>query len=413
MNTNKKIACIVVILAVIGGIWYLENRKTQPIVLRQNRQVTEVNSLRATASTSVVAVTVTSTNTNTNGVTPISQRGNKQKTAIEQLAAADKAAGDMPAIDIMDPTGFINVAPGFNLSSVIGKKVILLDFWTYSDINCVRTIPYLNAWYQNYTNAGLEIVSIHTPEFDFEKNLANVQNAVQEYGIHYPVILDNNQGTWNAYNNLYWPHEYLIDIAGYIVHDQVGEGYYSETETDIQKLLDQRAQILGINMAAIATTTVGITPPNLSEIQSPETYFGAARNSLLANGTYFVNGNQTLTTPDISMMDLNRLYLGGTWDFEDQYAKNSTPGATITYTYDAGNVYMVASGATNGTVVDVIQDGTSISAANAGDDVRDGKVTISESRLYNIVKNSNGGGKHTLQLIIESPGLQAYTFTFG
>ena len=129
---------------------------------------------------------------------------------------ADKAAGDQPAIEIADPTGFINVAPGFKLSSIIGQKVILLDFWTYSCINCVRTIPYLNAWYQKYASSGLEIVGIHTPEFDFEKNITNVQNAVAEYGIHYPVILDSNQGTWNAYNNLYWPHEYLIDMAGYI-----------------------------------------------------------------------------------------------------------------------------------------------------------------------------------------------------
>jgi thiol-disulfide isomerase/thioredoxin len=409
MSTNRKIAFVVVILAVIGGIWYLESLKVDPTSTGGISQAIDVNTLLSGASTSAASAT----STNKKNTAPVLQLTGSEKTAIDQLAAADKAAGDQPAIEIADPTGFVNVTPGFTLSSIIGKKVILLDFWTYSCINCVRTIPYLNAWYQKYASSGLEIVGIHTPEFDFEKNITNVQNAVAEYGIHYPVILDSNYGTWNAYNNLYWPHEYLIDMAGYIVHDQVGEGYYSETETDIQKLLDQRAQIIGTSTAMIATSTVGIAPPNLNEINSPETYFGAERNSLLANGTSLTNGNQMLTAPAAATVQLNQLYLGGTWDFEDQYATNLSAGATITYQYDAGSVYMVAAGAANGTTVDVIQDGQPISAADAGSDVHDGKVIISGNKLYNLVKNADGGGEHTLQLIIESPGLRAFTFTFG
>ncbi|HUC31115.1 MAG TPA: redoxin family protein, partial [Candidatus Paceibacterota bacterium] len=335
------------------------------------------------------------------------------QTALAQIAAADKAAGDQPAIEIVDPTGFINTSSTFTLSSLIGHDVILLDFWTYSCINCVRTIPYLNAWYAKYNGLGFVVVGIHTPEFDFEKNITNVQNAVQEYGIHYPVILDSNYGTWDAYNNLYWPNEYLIDMAGYIVHNQVGEGNYAESEAEIQKLLVQRAQVLGLNPAAIPTSTVNITAPDLSEINSPETYFGAERNSYLANGTPQVNGQQTLTAPAANDVQLNELYLGGTWDFEDQYATNVNAGATVTYEYDAGNVYIVAAGAPNGTVVDVLQDGQPISAADAGTDVHNGKIVISGNKLYNLVKNADGGGIHTLQLIVESPGLQAYTFTFG
>jgi thiol-disulfide isomerase/thioredoxin len=332
--------------------------------------------------------------------------------ALAQLAAADKATGDQPAVEIVDPTDFINVSSTFTLSSLIGKKPILLDFWTYSCINCVRTIPYLNAWYQKYASSGLEIVGIHTPEFDFEKNLANVQNAVTQYGIKYPVVLDSNQGTWNAYNNLYWPNEYLIDMAGYIVHNQVGEANYPETEVAIQNVLQQRATILGLDPNTIPTGTVDVTTANLNEIQSPETYFGAERNSLLANGVSLTNGNQTLTAPAASTAQPNALYLGGVWDFEDQYATNLAAGATIIYEYDAGKVYMVAAGAASGTVIDVMQDGQPIGAAG-GTDVENSKVTISANKLYNIVNNSDGGGEHTLQLIIESPGLQAYTFTFG
>ncbi len=409
MNAKKKAIFIIIILAAVGSIWYFETSKARPSAPGESAPAVGVSSLPADASSSPA----NATNTAVAGAPPAVQLNSGEKTAIARLAVADRAAGDKPAIEIADPTGFINTAPGFRLSSAIGKKVILLDFWTYSNINSVRTIPYLNAWYQKYAAQGLEIVGIHTPEFDFEKNLTNVQNAVQEYGIHYPVVLDNNQGTWNAYDNLYWPHEYLIDIAGYIVHDQIGEGYYSETETDIQKLLDQRAQILGTSASAIATSTVNIIPPNLSEIDSPETYFGAARNSLLANGAFFVNGNQTLTTPAMSAIDINRLYLGGIWDFEDQYAKNLSSGATITYEYNAGKVYMVAAGAATGTIVDVMQDGQPLPNSAAGSDVHNGKVTISGSRLYDLVDNPAAGGRHTLQLIIESAGLQAYTFTFG
>lgn len=411
MSTNKKIVFVIIVLVVIGSIWYLESLKVHPAGSGQAGQAIDVNTLLANTTTTASGATSTGvTGAGSIATIPLSSA---ERSSLGQLAAADKAAGDQPAIEIADPTGFINVSSTFTLSSLIGQKVILLDFWTYSCINCVRTIPYLNAWYQKYAPYGLEIVGIHTPEFDFEKDINNVQNAVAEYGIHYPVILDSNYGTWDAYNNLYWPNEYLIDMAGYIVHNQVGEGNYPESEAEIQKLLAQRAQILGLNVAAIPTSTVNVAAANLNEIQSPETYFGAERNQYLANGVALTNGNQTLTAPAASTVQLNQLYLGGTWDFEDQYATNMNAGATVTYEYDAGNVYMVAAGAAGGTVVDVMQDGAPISAADAGTDVQNGKITISGNRLYNLVKNADGGGEHTLQLIIETPGLQAYTFTFG
>jgi thiol-disulfide isomerase/thioredoxin len=409
MSIKKKILFVIVVLAVIGAIWYLESLKVHPAGSGVGQAI-NIGAIPDSSSSSTTLIA--SMNSTTSGET-VPALSSGIRAALAQIAVGDKAAGDQPAIEIADPTGFINTSSSFTLSSLIGHDVILLDFWTYSCINCVRTIPYLNTWYQKYAPYGLVVVGIHTPEFDFEKNLANVQSAVAEYGIHYPVILDSDYGTWNAYNNLYWPHEYLIDMAGYIVHDQVGEGNYPETEAEIQKLLAQRAQVLGLDATAIPTSTVDIAAASLSEIQSPETYFGAERNSLLANGIAMVNGAQTLTAPAASTVQPNQLYLGGTWDFEDQYATNAGAGATITYKYDAGNVYMVAAGASAGTVVDVLQDGQPISAADAGSDVRDGKIIISGNKLYNIVKNADGGGEHTLQLIVETPGLQAYTFTFG
>jgi thiol-disulfide isomerase/thioredoxin len=223
MTTNKKILLIVIIVLVAGSIWYLESMKVHS---NSSGQATQTLNIDATSSVATSATT-TSTSSTTTTSKPALSAGIRSALAV--IAAADKAAGDQPAIEIEDPTGFINVSSTFTLASLIGNKVVLLDFWTYSCINCVRTIPYLNAWYQKYESQGLVIVGIHTPEFDFEKNITNVQAAVKQYGIQYPVVLDSDQGTWTAYNNLYWPHEYLIDMAGYIVHDHVGEGDYAET----------------------------------------------------------------------------------------------------------------------------------------------------------------------------------------
>ncbi len=388
----KNITLAFLLVVIVGAIAYLELGRIHPAV--QPGVGAQTIGISGTATGTIsVSTSVSSTLT------------------LQALAAADQKAGYQPAIEIADPTGFVNASSSFKLANLVGKNVILLDFWTYSCINCLRTIPYLDAWYGRYHDQGLEIVGIHTPEFAFESNILNVQAAVQKYGIQYPVILDSNYGTWGAYGNLYWPHEYLIDMAGYIVHDQIGEGNYAETEGEIQKLIAQRDQILEVQPAAMPTSTVFVPQSVISGgLMSPETYFGSERNQYLANGTQSVTGNQTLTTPMI--MQLNKLYLGGSWYFDDQYASNNATGTTITYKYTAGKVYFVAA-APQGATVEVLQDGKPVTDSVAGADVKDGKVFIQESRLYNVINNPDGSGTHTLELIIDSPGLEAFTFTFG
>ncbi|HUZ92491.1 MAG TPA: redoxin family protein [Candidatus Paceibacterota bacterium] len=407
MFIKKKIAFIVTLAAIAGSIWYLESVSVHPGAVPSG-------GAPSIAANTLPPATVPSA---TSSSVPQLQSASADA-QITALAAADEKAGASPAREIQDPTGFVNTSSGFKLASLVGKKVILLDFWTYSCINCIRTIPYLAAWDVKYKNEGLEIVGIHTPEFDFEKDINNVRAAVQKFGIAYPVVLDSNYGTWQAYGNLYWPHEYLIDMAGYIAHDQIGEGNYGETETEIQKLLAQRAQILGTDQA-VATSTVNIAPADLSGIASPETYFGAARNVYLANGSQGKAGAQELSAP--STMQLNALYLSGSWDFEQEYAENTAAGAKIFYLYKAPKVNLVAS-ASSSVTIEVLQDGKPVDATNAGSDVRGGKVIIQSSRLYNIVNNTaacSGSGcadfnsEHTLELIIDNPGLNAYTFTFG
>jgi thiol-disulfide isomerase/thioredoxin len=395
---TKNIILVALLVLIVGSIWYLESKKAPILTNTPDIVVAPVTS----SSTAAVASQSSTSSPMSGSTAPVINRS---------AIIAQEAAEFPKAKEIVDPSGFINTAPGFTLSSIAGKKVILVDFWTYSCINCLRTIPYLNAWYQKYKDLGLEIVGIHTPEFDFEKNYDNVSAAVKMLGIQYPVVLDNDMGTWNAYQNLYWPHEYLIDIDGFIVHDQIGEGDYDVTEKAIQAALRERSDVLGLNLT-IPTSIVSpsdVISIDGSQVQSPETYFGSARNEYLANGAQGSNGTQTLTLP--ATFDLNALYLGGTWNFQDQFAENTSP-ANIVFQYSAKNMYIVASSA-SGVKVKVLLDGKPIDPSVAGADVAaDGTMTIQADRLYSIVQGASYG-QHTIELEVEGPGLDAYTFTFG
>ncbi len=328
----------------------------------------------------------------------------------------DKVATYPPAVEFSNPTGFIN-SPSpegsdkpFTLKSLIGKKVILVDFWTYSCINCIRTLPYLTGWYERYHDKGLEIVGVHTPEFGFEKVYANVLAAVRKFGIAYPVVLDSDYGTWSAYGNQYWPHEYLIDIDGYIVEDHVGEGGYAQTEEEIQKLLAERARRLG-EVVAVSGPTLSPSKaePAGQHPLSPETYFGAGRNEFFGNGTQGVEGTQMLTIP--AATEPEEFYLSGSWNFTKEYAKNLT-SARIRYAYQGDNLFFVAS-SERGVTIKILRDGKPLSADIRGEDVdADSTAHIKENRLYRLIEDKMWG-QHTIDIQVESPGLQAFTFTFG
>src|SRR3989344_9344830 len=220
--------------------------------------------------------------------------------AVEVADSAQTAPKDQryqKAREIVSPAGFINT-DGTTIQELIGKKVILVDFWTYGCINCQRTLPYLTSWYDKYRESGLEIIGVHTPEFAFEKEIENVQWAVDKYGIKYPVVLDNNYGTWQNYQNRYWPRKYLIDIDGYVVYDHIGEGGYEDTERKIQELLQERMARLN-ETGSVASGTV--TPADVEQVvsgeRSQEIYFGSQRNEYLGNGTSGLAGVQQLVIP--------------------------------------------------------------------------------------------------------------------
>ena len=324
-----------------------------------------------------------------------------QNTASDDRAAviAEKAKKYPRASEITNPSGFINT-DAFHIQDLIGKKVILIDFWTYSCINCQRTMPYVNAWYDAYQDQGLEIIGVHTPEFQFEHDSNNVKAAMQKFGIKYPVVLDNNYGTWNAYQNLYWPRKYLIDIDGFIVYDHAGEGAYEEAEKAIQDALKERAQVLGeqANIASGMANPKNVVDVDAAKVGSPETYFGSARNQNFGNGMQYKAGVQSFALP--SATKENSFYLDGTWNIQKEYAQNTTPNASITYTYRAKHVYFVA-GATAPTAVQVYRDGVFVKT-----------ITAQANQLYSLIDEEQPGA-HTLKLNIETPGLQAFTFTFG
>ena len=333
----------------------------------------------------------------------------KDRADISVMDNKFKAVKFPSAKELVDPSGFINTDK-ITIKDLIGKKVILVDFWTFSCINCQRTIPYLNAWYEKYKDKGLEIVGIHTPEFEFEKELKNVQNAVSYYKIKYPVVLDNDFATWNAYANRYWPRKYLIDIDGFIVYDHAGEGAYIETEKKIQNLLDERAQTLGINMDMDDSLAKpeGAEDVDFSKQRSPEIYFGSERNSYLGNGVSGQSGVQRLKEP--VGVKTNVLYLVGDWDFNEEFAEAKSKNSKIIFRYQAQKVFMVAS-AEKGVKAKVLVDSEPV-GSKAGSDVKEGFVTFNEDRLYRLVEDDNWG-EHTLEIIFEEPGAKVFTFTFG
>jgi thiol-disulfide isomerase/thioredoxin len=312
-------------------------------------------------------------------------------------------------------SGYINTADGQKITLADLKgKVVIVDFWTYSCINCIRTIPYLNAWYDKYAGDGLVIVGVHTPEFEFEKNYDNVKTAVEKFGIKYPVVQDNDKGTWNAYQNRYWPHKFLIDDEGYIRYDHIGEGGYADTEKIIQSLLAERAANMGSN----ATIDKSISNPekaqgvDFGKIYTPELYFGYqyARAPLGNSEGFKPDQVVKYSIPQDTNLVPNRIYLDGEWknNADNMELQSGTGHIVLVYSAKAANI--VAGG--QGTL-HVSEDNSSMTSASMGSDVSgQGDVTINGQKLYNLTAHP-GYGEHRLVIDVTGKGFQIYTFTFG
>lgn len=304
---------------------------------------------------------------------------------------------------------WINSEP-LTMESLRGK-VVLVDFWTYTCINCIRTLPHLVGWDKNYRDKGLVIVGVHTPEFTFEEKYENVVMATQKYGIKYPVAQDNDYATWKAYQNRFWPHKYLIDKDGVIRYDHIGEGAYDETEEKIRELLTE----LGQKVESVSSSLPDETP---TRKQTPELYLGyefaLPRGQNLGNSGGFQKGmTSSYALPENIKPDT--LYIEGVWESASDHLRTASDGATMVLEFTGEAVNIVADALGQPVMMDVLMNGQPVSQEQAGDDVvienGNARVTIDEPRLYNVIKGRYG--KYTLRLVIHGKEVTAHAFTFG
>lgn len=287
-------------------------------------------------------------------------------------------------------------------------KVVLIDFWTYTCINCIRTFPYLTSWDEKYKDKGLVIIGIHAPEFEFEKEKENVQKAIDRYGIKYQVVQDNERGTWEAFNNRYWPAKYLIDSEGYIRYVHFGEGAYEETELEIQKLLTEAGYDSNVELTEETQTSRNKV--------TPELYAGAVL--ALPRGQYIGNKktphvNENYILPE-KIKD-NIIYLDGNWTHKADNLQFDGDEGQIALQFTASEVNIVAAPIFNSrVVVEVKIDEYYLNEENAGFDVQfDGVksfIVVDEDKLYNLYKGDYGNYRLDLKV---SEGFSFNAFTFG
>jgi len=310
----------------------------------------------------------------------ISLNKEEKKTMVKNTSKQLENYGTAP--EFTGIQNWINSEP-LTMASLKGK-VVLLDFWTYSCINCIRTLPHVTKWYETYKNKGFVVVGVHTPEFAFEKVTENVQTAMKRFGINYPVAQDNNFATWTAYKNKYWPAHYLIDKEGTIRYTHFGEGNYEETEAAIQELLDVDMEISNVQAMAPA-----------GAVRSPEMYFGTSRLEFLTRSQSPNLGS--FSFPET--ISLNTFALEGKWQFSSEQITSLGKGK-IRLKFSSGKVFMVAA-SKNATMLKITVDGKP-----------QADVIVKDSQLYPLF-DSGEYKEHVIDIEIPAEGLEAFTFTFG
>ena len=322
-------------------------------------------------------------------------------------SATASSAADLPVGPMAPP--FVGTEDWFNTAggrplTLAGLRghVVLVDFWTYTCINCIRTLPYLEAWYRKYRHDGLVVIGVESPEFPFERDAGNLKAAIAQFGIRYPIVQDNNLDTFNEWGNEGWPSDFLIDARGRVRYADPYEGYYPQTEAAIRALLIAAgAKGLGLDARPAHVIT-----PSLEA--SPETYLGTARAAGWASGPF--SGTHTYAGPR-GVIALSEFAYGGTWTIASQQALAGS-NATITANVQGKHVYIVLSPPAHGVGhVGVLINGQVPTAADAGSDVHGGYITVTGQRLYNIVSEPRDEPE-TITLSF-SPGTSGYSFTFG
>lgn len=309
------------------------------------------------------------------------------------------------APDFVGISKWLNTDKNLTLSDLRGK-VVLVDFWTYTCINCIRTLPFVTSWYAKYKDQGFVVIGVHTPEFEFEKNTQNVENAISQYKIHYPVAQDNDYKTWDNYGNQYWPAEYLIDASGNLRETHFGEGDYDKTEMNIKALLAEAGKSVDSSLINQTDQTPKVSILNPITL---ETYVGLKRMQNFGSNESQKAGLSSYTISP----GLQQHYFGynGNWNLTDEYAE-SGQNSHLILNFVAQKVFLVITPAEKGDKVKVMLDGKVIPQNLSGTDVNNGEIILDDPRLYNLV-NLTKVENHILDLEFENPKVQVFAFTFG
>lgn len=319
--------------------------------------------------------------------------------------------GSLP--DLSGAVTWLNSAP--LTAAELKGKVVVIDFWTYSCINCLRSLPYVNAWAKKYHDQGLVVIGVHAPEFAFERDVDNVRKAVRDLGINYPVALDNDYAIWRGFNNQYWPAHYFIDAQGNIRYHHFGEGNYAQSERVIQQLLTEAGHKNVARDRVTAADAQGVQKAaDDAEVSSPETYLGYSRAQNFASaGDEVADKAQTYVAPVQPL--LNQWGLVGTWTAKaKQVVLEHAPGR-IVYRFHARDLHLVLGPGPDGKPVRfrVSIDGTAPGEDHGTDIAPNGDGTVTEQRLYQLVRQAGPIIDHTFAIEFLDPGVQAYAFTFG
>ncbi len=321
--------------------------------------------------------------------------------------------GQLPSLD--GAVQWLN-SPPLSAAALRGK-VVLIDFWTYSCINCLRTLPYVKAWAAKYRDQGLVVIGVHAPEFAFERDPANVRKAIRDLGIDYPVAIDNNYAIWRGFDNQYWPAHYFVDAQGRVRYHHFGEGNYARSEQVIQQLLVEAGHA---GAARVATGLDGMAAQGVQaaadpdDMRSPETYVGYARAENFASpGGAARDAVRRYTAP--TQLDVNDWGFDGAWRIGAEHATLAQPGGTLVYRFHARDLHLVLGPGADGRPVRfrVRVDGAQPGAAHGTDVDAAGNGTVVAQRLYQLVRQPGDVADHTFSIEFLDPGVQAFAFTFG
>jgi thiol-disulfide isomerase/thioredoxin len=335
----------------------------------------------------------------------------QQTTVTEILDHTSRNGGQSELASLQRADEWLNSPP--LTPSALRGKVVLVDFWTYTCINWIRTAPYVRAWGEKYKDQGLVVIGVHAPEFQFEKSIDNVRRAVKEMRIDYPVAVDNEHNIWRAFNNSYWPALYFIDAQGRVRHHHFGEGEYEQSEKFIQKLLAEAGA--GLDSNPISVEARGIeAAADWGSLQSGENYVGYERTQNFASpGGLITNQPRTYSAP--ARLRLNEWALSGDWTARSDAEALNSPNGGIAYRFQARDLHLVMGPAIPGTPVRfrVLIDGRPPGDAHGLDVDEDGNGTVTEQRLYQLIRQPKAVIDRQFEIEFLDAGVEAFAFTFG